>query len=792
MANYTVNGPDGSVTASGDDDVISFQPDVAYGPWYGTVDGGAGYDILRLLNASTTPEDSSVLQSISAGFTSIERIEFGGFTGHSYELQTNFSSVTDGTLIVGGPGTSRLVLVSSATNLVMPELSFQNWGPGSDIWLIANDYSQASTLTASDNFASQYLFAAGAGSILNGSVQADTLRLANSNQTLNGGDGNDLLYAPTGDLFPLTEMTLDGGAGYDTLLVQGAAYIARSTITNVEAFRLIPDSPESGPASVSTDTQSFGLAPTFDISGSGFIFLQLSSAFFDGSLLNFAPDNSLQFEITGTGGNDLITGTIRDDTVRAGNGNDSVYAQTGNNIVYGEIGDDVLRAMGGNDKLYGGDGNDTLGAGAGTDIVEGGAGTDRLFYDLRTVSTGVTIGPVAGSGVLTSVLGTTTYSSIEAFTLHGGTADDVLRGSTGDDILFGNEGNDNLRGGAGNDLLVGGSGNDRYLIEDAGDRIVETALGGNDFATTKVDYVLDLNVETLALAVGGLTVSGNAAFNTIWGSTGIDTIDGGAGDDYIGAKAGDDIVHGGADNDTIFGDEGHDTLYGDAGNDILYGGIGDDLLIGGIGNDQLSGGIGADVMEGGEGDDSYSVDNVGDQVIETTGPFSGYDRVTSTINYQLTANVEMLILLGTAGLTGTGNALANSLYGSDGNDTLYGGAGTDLIVGGKGADLLYGGADNDTFVFRAGESNPGGTLDRIMDFASGDRIRFDLKDDSGGAVPKSWIGTAAFSHVAGEIRYSVVGGDAQVETDRDGDGVADIAVMVAGITSLSASDFVLV
>ena len=67
-------------------------------------------------------------------------------------------------------------------------------------------------------------------------------------------------------------------------------------------------------------------------------------------------------------------------------------------------------------------------------------------------------------------------------------------------------------------------------------------------------------------------------------------------------------------------------------------------------------------------------------------------------------------------LNGTGNALANSLFGNTGNNTLDGGA---------GADVLTGNAGNDTFVFNAGQANG----DTIVDFAgngaaAGDALLF--------------------------------------------------------------------
>ena len=86
-----------------------------------------------------------------------------------------------------------------------------------------------------------------------------------------------------------------------------------------------------------------------------------------------------------------------------------------------------------------------------------------------------------------------------------------------------------------------------------------------------------------------------------------------------------------------------------------YGNTLANTLIGNSGNNLLNGGIGADGMQGGAGNDTYFVDNVGDGVVEGAG--AGNDTVFSTVNFTLSANVETLILQGSADLQGYGNSL---------------------------------------------------------------------------------------------------------------------------------------
>lgn len=151
---------------------------------------------------------------------------------------------------------------------------------------------------------------------------------------------------------------------------------------------------------------------------------------------------------------------------------------------------------------------------------------------------------------------------------------------------------------------------------------------------------------------------------------------------------------GGSGNDDIRGNDLGNTLIGNAGEDILRGLNGADALDGGLDGAQ-------DLLLGGTGDDTYTVNEVEDIVIELAG--QGIDTVQAFLNYTLGFAVENLVMIaGTSGYgneldnTISGNGSDNTLRGRDGDDTLNGNNGVDTLVGGEGADVLNGGDGLDT------------------------------------------------------------------------------------------------
>ncbi|HEY8358584.1 MAG TPA: hypothetical protein VIL30_14095, partial [Ramlibacter sp.] len=434
----------------------------------------------------------------------------------------------------------------------------------------------------------------------------------------------------------------------------------------------------------------------------------------------FAQGSSLADTLEGGAGNDTYDVRHAQDRVveEAGKGDDTVYSHVASytlaaNVETGRVGGSTAATLKGNagnnalyggygaDTLEGGDGADTLSGGGGTDSLKGGAGDDMYILD----ASADTIIEAAGGGKDTVVVAAsfTLASEFENLSLTGASAFNGT-GNGAANVLIGNLGRNVLDGAAGADTMKGEGGNDTYKVDHAGDEVVELASEGTDTVESSVSRTLEANVENLTLAgvadidgTGNLlanTLTGNGGKNILDGGTGADKLAGGAGNDtYRVENAGDDIVGeadgtaGGIDTvvaaiDWSAADDFVENLLaavGTAAIDLtgnalankLTGNAGVNVLTGGEGADTLDGGSGADVLAGGLGNDTYYLDNAGDDISgESSAAGDGIDIVRTVVDYSAASDgVEILIAsTGTAAIDLTGNALANTLAGNDGTN----------------------------------------------------------------------------------------------------------------------------
>lgn len=131
-----------------------------------------------------------------------------------------------------------------------------------------------------------------------------------------------------------------------------------------------------------------------------------------------------------------------------------------------------------------------------------------------------------------------------------------------------------------------------------------------------------------------------------------------------------------------------------------------------------------------------------------------------------------------------GGQLADRIIGEGGKDRLRGRGGDDDLVGGSGRDVLTGGGGRDYFIYIAvTDSAPGRrNRDRITDFDSKEGDRIDLSEIRD-LTNFDYIKEKSFSgKAAPEVRFE--GG--ALQADVNGDGEADLAVVLSGVSEFNS------
>lgn len=564
----------------------------------------------------------------------------------------------------------------------------------------------------------------------------DWLYSGNGNDSIYGGRGNDLLSSGLGDDL------LFGGDGDNSfhpgvMPPSPGAYVDSSVSGGRDTIY----------GGAGGDTLSVAASHYADLTlfgGAGRDHVQFLSETERAHTIKIDASQSIE-QVSG-----LVWGSDADDSfdfgtasldatmvVHGGMGNDLIYAHFGAGTFWGEEGNDTIYAGDGGaylngwtgaDELYGGAGNDTLLMFLDGDLVFGGGGSDLVRIvagsgtvrnlDLTQIMTwAATIEIVYLGSFGRSFTGTKGANLIN---FGGGSAVDMgvlLDGAAGSDTLVGTGRADTVIGGSGADSMVGSAGDDDYVVDDAGDIVVELAGEGKDSISTSVFgfHIVD-NVEKLYLGGNGAQLAyGGDGNDIIWATFGLTnvTLFGGAGDDVLwgGVHANFD---GGAGNDTLSalkgagtlkGGDGDDALTGDLRGDRLLGGSGNDTLVGGEGNDALYGGDGIDVLTGGLGDDLYLL-TLGDTISADTG---GNDTVMADVlDWTMTLGIEVFVSTATAGVHVVGNFLVNTITTTRFADTLEG-TGIDILSGGKGDDT-YILTDTTGHILE----NPGGGTDTVV------------------------------------------------------------------------------
>ncbi|HEX2592337.1 MAG TPA: M10 family metallopeptidase C-terminal domain-containing protein [Rhizomicrobium sp.] len=749
---------------------------------FDTVDGGDGNDTLNLDGDYATFDvdgDAAMGLDLSTHIMNIETIHLA--SGHSYILSLGdqwpyFAPVTvDGSAL--------------------------------DAAHFINIHFSIPSLKAMGGAGNDFIAGTDGDDTLSGNGGSDTFIGSKGADTINGGDGNDTLRFSEYDHFGGVTINLNTttaqniGAGYGTQTILSIENLYGTESNDVLAGNAADNIFYVGSGD---DVVNGGLGNDTLIA-TGRIDLGTTSRQAI-SFNNWITLSSIE-NVLGGSGADVLIGNSGDNILNGGDGDDmvmllhSTHAVTidyssGTPVITGAagLGNDTYISI---ENFGGTNFNDVCIAGSNSLQYDGGDGYDTVSYANMTVS--VWLDPNQNEK----------YYPKSVEHIIGTDFDDEINGRSS--LVDGGAGNDHLSGAS----LNGGSGNDRLDWANAAGSTIDGG-DGNDTLTIynigQVDLTHVINVEDLfvdsfasaSMVTSDATVAAGKTL-TIHADDAFIKFDGSAETDgyfvFLTDKVrGSCTLIGGALTDTIPGGRDGDTLIGGGGDDTLTGGYGDDTLGGGTGNDTLNGGSGNDIVSfatatGGvtvdlglsqltasatEGTDTLiSIEGViGSQYDDTfrgtkaDNVFNGGDG-NDTIDYSsatgaIQAALNATFQQATGGGQGNDTLLSiENIIGSKGGDTVWGTTGSNIFVGGGGDDLIYSFGGQDTFVYKA-LSDLTSKGDAIIGFDRGAGT-LDLSAIAG----LKFIGGAAFSGAAGEVRVGFTSADTVVEIDADGDRIVD-------------------
>jgi Ca2+-binding RTX toxin-like protein len=494
---------------------------------------------------------------------------------------------------------------------------------------------------------------------------------------LNANGGNDS-FSATGNLAALIQITVDGGAGNDTILgsngidlllggdgddfVDGqqgndVAFLG----ANNDVFQWDPgDGSDTVEGQDGTDTMLFngsGGAENFQASANS------GRVLFTRNLANIVMDlddvevidlntlgNTDTTTVNDLSGTDLVelnvdqAGTIGG---TAGDGQADVV------IVNGTNGDDIVDVFGAGTSVS------VLGLSARVNIANAEGANDSLVVNALGGDDGVTA--------------TTLPAGVIKLTIDGGAGDDSLIGSQGADVFLGGDGQDFVFGDNGNDVAFMGAGDDAFHWN-PGDG--NDTLEGQDGADSMLFFGANIGENIDIVANGGRVIFFRDVASVTMDLDDVENVDfralGGADNVVVGDLSGTDLTQAGLDlrGPNGGGDGAADTITvnGTQGADV-FGAAGD---AGGINVFGLHTAVNVFFQE--QANDRLTLNALG-----------GDDLVDAT---SLEADGIQLTMNGSLGI-----------------DQFLGSEGDDLVNGGDGNDVAFMGAGDDTFVWNPGDDN---------------------------------------------------------------------------------------
>ncbi len=397
------------------------------------------------------------------------------------------------------------------------------------------------------------VFGDGGNDIIRGGVDSDRLDGGAGDDVLNGGTGTDVLTGGAGgdryvvDSFDdvIVETAASGGSD---VVFTAVSYVLRQGLS-VETLQSINTSASVAPTLVGnelTNTIIGDLGNNVIDGGRGgdglyglaghdiYIVDHAGDRVFEGANAGFDHVNS---SVSFTLGANVESLTLVGNAAVNGTGNALSNTITGNDAA------NTLNGSANNDRLDGGAGNDALNGGKDTDFLVGGDGDDRYAVDIigdqiiETAGGGTdaaytTVSYVLAAGASVETLRSMNTVATTSITLVGNELSSTIIGDLGNNVIDGKGDADAMRGLAGDDV---------YIVDNAGDTVVEGANGGVDQINSAVSFVVGGHVETLTLTgTDAINGTGNTLSNTIFGNGAANVLDGGLGSDVLTGGAGAD------------------------------------------------------------------------------------------------------------------------------------------------------------------------------------------------------------------------------------------------------------
>jgi Ca2+-binding RTX toxin-like protein len=472
---------------------------------------------------------------------------------------------------------------------------------------------------------------------LDGGAGDDTILGGNGADLLIGGDGNDFVDGNQGndtaqlgagdDVFQWDpgdgSDTVDGGDGTDTMLFNGS-----------NIGEILDISANAGHTRFTRNVGSI----TMDLDNLENITVNALGGADAITVNNLAGTDTKKIDINLAGTLGGTTGDGQADTV-------TVNGTSGNNVI------DIVGA---------GTSYSVTGLAAGVNVTGSEGANDALV--------------VNGGGGNDTISAATLPAGITKLTIDGGIGNDTIVGSQGADILIGGDGNDSVTGGRGDDLALLGAGNDKFVWNpgDGNDTVEgQDGIDTLEFNGANINERIDISANggrvRFSRDVANITMDLNdvekVTFNALGGA---DTV-------TINDLTGTDVT-----NITV---DLAATLGGTAGD-----GQTDTVVVNGS--------------------------NDGNQIsVTTSGTLINVNGLAEKVTINHAEATDNLTINGLGGDdTINASALAAgkltlTLNGGLGNDLLIGSAGNDMVIGGDGNDTARLGAGDDTFVWNPGDDN---------------------------------------------------------------------------------------